>query len=109
MADPETPATSQGPVIISTSSSERAPIIYFDGASCFGHHNGAIQIELAANLLMPVGRGPGRRGSDRASALQRGRGAGTARSARQGARDVQAGTAAADGGYSGGEELTTAA
>src|SRR3954465_2284562 len=54
MADPETPAT-QGPVIISTSSSERAPIIYFDGASCFGHHNGAIQIELAANLLMPVG------------------------------------------------------
>ncbi|MGY3288775.1 hypothetical protein ACVWWP_001842 [Bradyrhizobium sp. LM3.6] len=36
MADPETPATSQGPVIISTSSSERAPIIYFDGASCFG-------------------------------------------------------------------------
>ncbi|MGY4482545.1 hypothetical protein ACVWWR_001736 [Bradyrhizobium sp. LM3.2] len=29
MADPETPATSQGPVIISTSSSERAPIIYF--------------------------------------------------------------------------------
>src|SRR3954447_25938374 len=55
MADPETPVTSQGPVIISTSSSERAPIIYFDGASCFGHHNGAIQIELAANLLMPVG------------------------------------------------------
>ena len=55
MADSETPATSQGPVIISTSSSERAPIIYFDGASCFGHHNGAIQLELAANLLMPVG------------------------------------------------------
>ena len=55
MADPEMPATSQGPVIISTSSSERAPIIYFDGASCFGHHNGAIQIELAAYLLMPVG------------------------------------------------------
>jgi hypothetical protein len=55
MADPETPASSQGPVIISNSSSERAPIIYFDGASCFGHHNGAIQIELAANLLMPVG------------------------------------------------------
>src|SRR3569623_43618 len=55
MADPEMPATSQGPVIISTSSSERAPIIYFDGASCFGHHNGAIQIELAANLLLTVG------------------------------------------------------
>jgi hypothetical protein len=55
MADPETPAANQGPVIISSSSSERAPIIYFDGASCFGHHNGAIQIELAANLLMPIG------------------------------------------------------
>src|SRR5947208_17182445 len=55
MADPETPAANQGPVTISSSSSERAPIIYFDGASCFGHHNGAIQIELAANLLMPVG------------------------------------------------------
>ena len=55
MTDPETPSTAQGPVTISTTSSERAPIIYFDGASCFGHHNGAIQIELAANLLMPVG------------------------------------------------------
>jgi hypothetical protein len=55
MADPETPSTAQGPVTISSSSAERAPIIYFDGASCFGHHNGAIQIELAANLLMPVG------------------------------------------------------
>ena len=55
MTDPETPSTAQGPVTISSSSAERAPIIYFDGASCFGHHNGAIQIELAANLLMPVG------------------------------------------------------
>jgi hypothetical protein len=55
MTDPETPPTNQGPVTISNSSAERAPIIYFDGASCFGHHNGAIQIELAANLLMPVG------------------------------------------------------
>src|SRR4051794_34022729 len=35
MADPETPATNPGPVTISSSSSERAPIIYFDGASCF--------------------------------------------------------------------------
>ncbi|OAF17643.1 hypothetical protein [Bradyrhizobium neotropicale] len=55
MADPETSVTNQGPVTISTSSAERAPVIYFDGASCFGHHNGAIQIELAANLLMPIG------------------------------------------------------
>jgi hypothetical protein len=55
MADPETPVTNQGPVTISSSSSERAPIVYFDGASCFGHHNGMIQVELAANLLLPVG------------------------------------------------------
>ncbi|MDE2377465.1 hypothetical protein [Bradyrhizobium sp.] len=57
MADPDTPPTEPGGVSISTASSERAPFIYFDGASCFGHHNGAIQIELAANLLMPVGAG----------------------------------------------------
>jgi len=57
MADPETPAPSQGGVTISTGSAERAPFIYFDGVSCFGHHNGAIQIELAANLLLPVGAG----------------------------------------------------
>jgi hypothetical protein len=57
MADPETPLSNPGGVTISTASSERAPFVYFDGASCFGHHNGAIQIELAANLLMPVGAG----------------------------------------------------
>jgi hypothetical protein len=55
MADPNT--TNPGGVTISTASSERAPLIYFDGVSCFGHHNGAIQIELAANLLLPVGAG----------------------------------------------------
>ncbi|WFU42052.1 hypothetical protein QA640_06040 [Bradyrhizobium sp. CB82] len=57
MADPDAPATNSGGVTISTGSAERAPFIYFDGVSCFGHHNGAIQIELAANLLMPVGPG----------------------------------------------------
>jgi hypothetical protein len=57
MADPDTPVTNQGGVTISPASAERAPLIYFDGVSCFGHHNGAIQIELAANLLMPVGAG----------------------------------------------------
>ena len=57
MADLDAPATSPGGVTISTASSERAPFVYFDGVSCFGHHNGAIQIELAANLLMPVGPG----------------------------------------------------
>jgi hypothetical protein len=42
-------------VTVSAASAERAPFVYFDGVSCFGHHNGAIQIELAANLLMPLG------------------------------------------------------
>ena len=57
MADPDAPETNSAGVTISTGSAERAPVIYFDGVSCFGHHNGAIQIELAANLLMPVGAG----------------------------------------------------
>jgi hypothetical protein len=57
MADSNAPVTNPGGVTISTGSAERAPVIYFDGVSCFGHHNGAIQIELAANLLMPVGPG----------------------------------------------------
>jgi len=57
MADPETPAPTPGSVTISTASAERAPFLYFDGVSCFGHHNGAIQIELAANLLLPAGHG----------------------------------------------------
>lgn len=55
MADPDT--TNQVGVTISPTSAERAPFIYFDGVSCFGHHNGTIQIELATNLLMPVGAG----------------------------------------------------
>ena len=55
MADPETTPANQGAVTISGSSSERAPIVYFDNVSCFGHHNGSIQIELVTNLLMPVG------------------------------------------------------
>ena len=57
MADHETPAPSLGGVTISTGSAERAPFIYFDGVSCFGHHNGAIQLELAAHQLLPVGAG----------------------------------------------------
>jgi hypothetical protein len=44
-------------VTISTTSAEQAPFIYFDGASCLGVHHGAIQIELAANILTPYGTG----------------------------------------------------
>ena len=57
MADkPDAPTTVPG-VKISSSTSERAPFIYFDGVLCMGTHNGAIQIELAANALMPEGTG----------------------------------------------------
>jgi hypothetical protein len=57
MADPDITVPAQGGVTISQTSSERAPIIYFDGVSCMGQHNGAIQIELAANLIMPASVG----------------------------------------------------
>jgi hypothetical protein len=55
MADkPDAP--SQGPGIkIATASSEQAPFVYFDGVACMGTYNGAIQLELAANTLMPDG------------------------------------------------------
>ncbi|WP_315792260.1 MULTISPECIES: hypothetical protein [unclassified Bradyrhizobium] len=42
---------------ISQASIEQAPFIYFDGATCFGQNGGAIQIELAANVLMPDDEG----------------------------------------------------
>jgi hypothetical protein len=55
--------TSQVPpvprVTITSSSSENAPFIYFDGVSCMGVNNGVIQIELAANILMPPTTGAG--------------------------------------------------
>jgi hypothetical protein len=34
-----------------------APFIYFDGVPTFGIRNGAIQIELAANTIVPEGKG----------------------------------------------------
>jgi hypothetical protein len=42
---------------IAVGSSEQAPFIYFDGAATYGVNNGAIQIELAANTIMPEGTG----------------------------------------------------
>lgn len=49
---PEVPGIKLAP-----GSSERAPFIYFDGAATFGTNSGAIQIELAANTLVPEGKG----------------------------------------------------
>jgi len=40
--------------------SEHAPFIYFDGVMAFGHNHGAIQIELAANTLLPTEDGKAR-------------------------------------------------
>ena len=34
---------------------ERAPFIYFDGVASYGISSGAVQIELAANILSPEG------------------------------------------------------
>jgi hypothetical protein len=53
--DPNVPVPGKGGVTISSTSSEQAPFIYFDGVSCFGQNGGIIQIELAANVLMPMG------------------------------------------------------
>jgi hypothetical protein len=33
---------------------EKAPFVYFDGASAFGTNFGAIQVELAANILVAI-------------------------------------------------------
>lgn len=37
---------------------EYAPFIYFDGVSTYGVNFGAIQIELAANIVVPDPTGP---------------------------------------------------
>jgi len=36
---------------------EHAPFIYFDGVLTFGVNHGAVQLELAANVIVPVGTG----------------------------------------------------
>jgi hypothetical protein len=38
---------------IAPSSSELAPFVYFDGVATMGTNHGLIQIELAANVMMP--------------------------------------------------------
>jgi hypothetical protein len=48
--DPKT-----GRIKVAVGSSEQAPFIYFDGVVTFGVNAGAIQLELAANTLVPDG------------------------------------------------------
>lgn len=38
-------------------SSERAPFVYFDGVAACGTNAGNVHIELAANTVVPDGRG----------------------------------------------------
>jgi hypothetical protein len=57
MTDNPNPALERPGIRIALGSSEVAPFIYFDGVPTFGTHNGAIQIELAANTLLPEGQG----------------------------------------------------
>lgn len=37
--------------------SDAAPIIYFDGVIAWGHRDGVVQLELAANHLVPAALG----------------------------------------------------
>ena len=57
MAD-STNSIAEGPRIrVAPGTSELAPFVYFDGVPTFGIHDGAIQIELAANTILPEGKG----------------------------------------------------
>jgi hypothetical protein len=42
---------------VAPGSSELAPFIYCDGAATYGVNNGIVQVELAANSIMPDGQG----------------------------------------------------
>jgi hypothetical protein len=57
MADSTNSNAEMPEIRIVPGSSELAPFIYFDGVPTFGIRNGAIQIELAANTILPEGKG----------------------------------------------------
>ncbi len=57
MIDNRSPITKSPGIKIALGSSEQAPFIYFDGVATYGVNNGAIQMELAANTIMPEGTG----------------------------------------------------
>jgi hypothetical protein len=57
MSDNTNPPPEVPGIKVAPGSSELAPFIYFDGVPTFGTHNGAIQIELAANTILPEGTG----------------------------------------------------
>lgn len=58
MADKPYPGTPKGfGITVSNLGAEAAPFIHFDGVAAFGMHQGLVQIELAANVLTPDGKG----------------------------------------------------
>jgi hypothetical protein len=59
MADDTSEVPEVPGIKVAPGSSERAPFIYCDGVALYGVNNGAIQLELAANTLMPEGKGKG--------------------------------------------------
>jgi hypothetical protein len=44
-------------VKIATGSSEQAPFVYFDGVATYGMRAGVVQLELAADTIMPESPG----------------------------------------------------
>jgi hypothetical protein len=55
MTDKPEPLAPKLPGIsIANLGAEAAPFLYFDGIATFGHYHGAIQLELAANIITPL-------------------------------------------------------
>ncbi len=58
MADKPEQATASLPgAVLANTGAENAPFIYFDGVVTFGMNKGAVQIELAANVINPTAEG----------------------------------------------------
>jgi len=55
---PETPPATISPWVDIPHTELSVPFVYFDGASCHGTINGAIQIEVIARILIPNADGP---------------------------------------------------
>jgi hypothetical protein len=57
MTSQPSPITEAPGIKIVPGSAERAPFIYCDGVVTYGISNGVVQLELAANVIVPEGRG----------------------------------------------------
>jgi hypothetical protein len=54
---PDTATAKVAGITVSNLGAETAPFIYFDGVMTFGMNKGAVQIELAANVINPTSDG----------------------------------------------------